>query len=128
MARIACRAHYARFRGRLAAPRAQVLFTTAPEIPVSLDKDDVRTIAHLARLAVDESRLDALAAELTPVLALVERLNAVDTEGVEPMAHPVSSAMHLRADVVSESDERDALQKPAPAVHEGYFTVPRVIE
>lgn len=95
---------------------------------MSLDKDEVRTIAHLARLSVDESRLDAIATELSSVLAFVERLNAVDTSGIEPMAHPVSTAMVLRDDVVTETDERDALQKPAPAVHEGYFTVPRVIE
>lgn len=95
---------------------------------MSLDKDEVRTIAHLARLSVDESRLDAIATELSSVLAFVERLNAVDTSGIEPMAHPVSTAMVLRDDVVTETDERDSLQKPAPAVHEGYFTVPRVIE
>lgn len=95
---------------------------------MSLDKEEVRTIAHLARLSIDESRLDAMASELSTVLALVERLNEVDTSGIEAMAHPVSSALHLRADAVTEPDEREALQAPAPAVHEGYFTVPRVIE
>ena len=95
---------------------------------MSLDKDEVRNIAHLARLSVDESQLDNIAAELSRVLEFIDRLKAVETAGVEPMAHPVSSALHLREDAVTETDERDTLQKPAPSLHEGYFTVPRVIE
>lgn len=105
-----------------------VIFTGSTENLVSLDKEEVRTIAHLARLSVDEDRLEAVAHELSTVLALVDRLNAVDTDGVEPMAHPVSSALHLRADEVTEPDDRDNLQSPAPSTHDGYFTVPRVIE
>lgn len=95
---------------------------------MSLDKEEVRTIAHLARLSVDESRLDTIASELSRVLDFVDRLDSEDTNGIEPMAHPVSSALHLREDVVTEHNEREILQKPAPALYDGYFTVPRVIE
>ncbi len=95
---------------------------------MSLDKEEVRTIAHLARLSVEESRLEPIAAELSRVLEFVDRLNSVDTRDIEPMSNPVSSELVLREDVITETDEREQLQKPAPAVHEGYFTVPRVIE
>jgi len=105
------------------------LTCTSPRgTPVSLDKEEVRTIAHLARLSVEEERLEPIAAELSRVLDFVDRLNSVDTSNIEPMANPVSSELLLRDDVVTETDEREQLQKPAPAVHQGYFTVPRVIE
>ena len=95
---------------------------------MSLDSDDVKTIAQLARIALDEGERGALATELNAVLALVEELQAVDTEGVEPMAHPLDATLALRDDVVSESDERESLQRPAPEIEDGYFLVPRVIE
>ena len=95
---------------------------------MALDSDDVRTIAHLARIALDEEERGALATELNAVLGLVEELQAVDTDGVEPMAHPLDATLSLREDVVTESDAREALQKPAPEVEDGYFLVPRVIE
>ncbi len=95
---------------------------------MSIDKDDVRQIAHLARLGVDEDKLDDYAAEINSVLGLVEQMNAVDTDGVTPMAHPLHATQRLRADRVSEPDNREALQRGAPDVREGLFVVPKVIE
>ena len=95
---------------------------------MALDSDDVKTIAHLARIGLDEDARSRLAADLNTVLALVAELQAVDTEGVEPMAHPLDATLRLREDVVSERNEREALQAPAPEVEGGYFLVPRVIE
>jgi len=95
---------------------------------VALTPDDVRSIAHLARIGVDDATLDALSHDLSTVLALVEQMNSVDTTGVEPMAHPGAAQLRLRADVVSEENRREALQAPAPAAEAGYFLVPRVIE
>ena len=95
---------------------------------MALDSDDVKTIAHLARIGLDEGGRAALAGELNTVLALLEELQGVDTEGVEPMAHPLDARLALRDDVVSEENRRDALQKPAPETEDGYFLVPRVIE
>lgn len=95
---------------------------------MSLDSDDVKAIAHLARIGLDEGERTALAADLNTVLALVEELQAVDTAGVEPMAHPLDARLALREDVVTEENRREALQKPAPATEGGYFLVPRVIE
>ena len=96
--------------------------------PVALDSDDVKTIAHLARIGLDRRERAAVAADLNAVLALVERLQAIDTDGVEPMAHPLDATLQLREDTVTETDRREALQRAAPATEDGYFLVPRVIE
>ena len=93
-----------------------------------LDRDEVRTLARLARLRVPDDELDAVAADLARVLELVESMRAADTAGVEPMAHPVATELRLREDVVTATDEREALQAPAPEVHDGYYLVPRVVE
>jgi len=95
---------------------------------VSLTPDDIEKIAHLARLGIDKDALEPLAADLSTMLDLVEQLQAVDTEGVEPMAHPANATLLLRDDVVTETDQRETLQAPAPATQDGYFLVPRVIE
>ncbi len=95
---------------------------------MALTTDEVRSIAHLARIGLDEARLSELATDLSTVLELVEQMNSVDTTGVEPMAHPGSSGLRLRADAVTEENRREALQAPAPSAEDGYFLVPRVIE
>lgn len=95
---------------------------------MALTSDDIEQIAHLARLGIEKDALAPLATDLSTLLHLVEQLQAVDTTGVEPMAHPADSSLLLRDDVVAESNERDALQAPAPATEDGYFLVPRVIE
>lgn len=95
---------------------------------MAITPDDVRDIAHLARLGVDEERLGEYAAELSNVLSLVEQMNTVDTTGVEPLAHPGNAAARLREDAVTEANLRDELQAPAPAIEQGLFLVPKVIE
>jgi len=95
---------------------------------VALTPDKLSAIAHLARLGVEPEDLAPLAADLSSVLVLVEQLQAIDTEAVEPMAHPASASLWLRDDEVTETDQRDTLQAPAPETQDGYFLVPRVIE
>ncbi|MFK8076073.1 MAG: Asp-tRNA(Asn)/Glu-tRNA(Gln) amidotransferase subunit GatC [Granulosicoccus sp.] len=95
---------------------------------MALTTDDIKSIAHLARLGVDEDSLQPLAEDLSTMLNLVEQLQAVDTTGVEPMAHPASASLLLRDDEVSEPNQRETLQAPAPSTQDGYFLVPRVIE
>lgn len=95
---------------------------------MSLTTEDLETIAHLARLGIDQASVAPLAEDLSTVLELVEQLQSVDTTGIEPMAHPANSNLLLREDKVSESNQRDALQAPAPSTQDGYFLVPRVIE
>ena len=95
---------------------------------VAITTNDIKSIDHLARLGIAEDTLEPLAADLSNMLALVEQLQAVDTDGVEPMAHPASASLLLRDDVVSEENQRETLQAPAPSTQDGYFLVPRVIE
>ncbi|HPE80955.1 MAG: Asp-tRNA(Asn)/Glu-tRNA(Gln) amidotransferase subunit GatC [Sedimenticolaceae bacterium] len=95
---------------------------------MSLSADDVSKIAHLARLAVNPAESAALGRELSNILDLVAQMDAVDTAGVVPMAHPLDMAQRLRSDVVSEQDRRDLYQAGAPAVENGLFLVPKVIE
>ena len=93
-----------------------------------LSRDQVLHIARLARIRVDESEAEALERELNGILALVERMAAVETEGVEPMSHPESAAQRLREDRVTERDRRADFQAAAPQVEDGLYLVPRVIE
>ena len=95
---------------------------------MSLDVDDIKAIAKLARLKIDEADVPSYATNLSNILDLVEHMNAVDTEGVVPMSHPLDVAQRLRDDIVTETDRRDELQKNAPAVEDGLFLVPKVIE
>ena len=95
---------------------------------MSLDKEAVGRIAHLARLGVDKSEYDSYARNLSDILSFVEQLNAVDTAGVAPMAHPLDATQRLRADEVTETDRREQFQRIAPRVEAGLYLVPKVIE
>lgn len=95
---------------------------------MSLDVDAVNRIAHLARLQITEEQVSGFADNLSNILEFVEQMNAVDTTGVEPMAHPQDVTQRLRVDEVSESDQREAFQSQSPAVEKGLFLVPKVIE
>jgi len=95
---------------------------------MSLERADVEKIAHLARLAVSEDQADALVKDLSGILSLVDQMNAVDTNGVAPMAHPLHMAQRLREDVVTEQNNRDRFMAIAPSAEKGLFLVPRVIE
>jgi aspartyl-tRNA(Asn)/glutamyl-tRNA(Gln) amidotransferase subunit C len=95
---------------------------------MSLDKAAVSRIAHLARLGVEESQYETYARNLSDILAFVDQLNAVDTSGVEPLAHPLDASQRLRPDQVSETDQREKFQRIAPRVEAGLYLVPRVIE
>lgn len=95
---------------------------------MSLDTTQVRKIAHLARLRINEDEAKTYAESLSRILGLIEQMNAVDTSGVAPMAHPSESALRLREDAVTETDERDRFQAIAPAVDAGLYLVPKVIE
>jgi len=95
---------------------------------MALDSADVRKIAHLARLAISDVEADALVKDLTNILDLVEQMNAADTRGVEPMAHPLAMVQRLRVDEVTEPDRRAAYQAVAPLTEAGLYLVPKVIE
>ncbi|MES9832311.1 MAG: Asp-tRNA(Asn)/Glu-tRNA(Gln) amidotransferase subunit GatC [Candidatus Thiodiazotropha sp. LLP2] len=95
---------------------------------MSLDRSDVEKIAHLARMALDENQVEGYATELSKILALVEQLEAVETDDIEPMSHPLHMAQRLRQDEVTEVDCREENQSVAPQVENGLYLVPKVIE
>jgi len=95
---------------------------------MSLSADDVAKIAHLARLAVEPGESETLGRELSNILDLVAQMDAADTAAVAPMAHPLEMAQRLRADRVTEDNQRERYQAQAPAVENGLFLVPKVIE
>lgn len=95
---------------------------------MALDQDQVRKIATLARLQLDENQIADYQTNLSNILDLVDQLSAVDTSGIEPMAHPLDAVQRLRADVVTEENQREHFQKIAPAVDQGHYLVPRVVE
>ena len=95
---------------------------------MALESDSVVHIAHLARLHLADDELDRYTGELSGILSFIEQMNAVDTGGVIPMAHPLDMSQPLRADVVSEQDRREEYQENAPAVRDGLYLVPKVIE
>ncbi len=95
---------------------------------MSLEKTDIEKIAHLARLEIDPDDVSRYARDLSVILELVEQMNRVDTGGVQPMAHPLQMAQRLRADEVTETNQRDKFQQIAPQVEAGLYLVPKVIE
>ena len=95
---------------------------------MSLGPDEVKNIAHLARINIDESDIEPMAKNLSSILDLVKQMNAVDTSNVAPMAHPQDISQRLRADEVLEHNQREHFQKIAPQTENGLYLVPKVIE
>jgi aspartyl-tRNA(Asn)/glutamyl-tRNA(Gln) amidotransferase subunit C len=93
-----------------------------------LKSEDVRKIAHLARLQIDDSDVEQYATDLSNILAMFEQMNLVDATGIAPMAHPMDATQRLRRDQVTEHDQRDKFQSIAPDVKNGLYRVPRVID
>jgi aspartyl-tRNA(Asn)/glutamyl-tRNA(Gln) amidotransferase subunit C len=95
---------------------------------MTLKSDDVRSIAHLARLHIEEDAVDHYVDDLSSILALVDQMNQVDSQGVKPLSNPLDATQRLRDDEVTEENQRDKFQQIAPDVAEGLYRVPRVIE
>jgi len=95
---------------------------------VSLDKDQVRSIAVLARLNVGDEEIAETTQKLSRIVDFVDQLSQADTADVVPMAHPLDVPQRLRPDQVSETDDRDRYQQNAPSVADGLYLVPKVIE
>ncbi len=95
---------------------------------MTLKIEDVRNIAQLARLQIDDSSLEQYASDLSNILALAEQMNTVDTTNVSPMAHPLDATQRLRPDEVTESNQREKFQAIAPDVKNGFYRVPKVID
>lgn len=95
---------------------------------MALTLDDINKIAHLARLGLSDDEKSRYNDSLNNILGLIDDLQAVDTTGIEPLAHSLDVTQPLRVDIVTEQNQRDAYQKIAPAVQDGLYLVPKVME
>ena len=95
---------------------------------MTVGKDDVRRIAKLARLALDEARVEPMVGELNGIFQWVEQLNEVNVEGVAPMTSVVEQRLKMREDKVTEGGNADALMANAPGGEDHFFVVPKVVE
>ena len=95
---------------------------------MSIDRDTARRVARLARIRVEEDRLDALAQEFSNILGFIEQLDAVDVTGIEPMTSVTPMRLKRRADVVTDGNRQAAILANAPDAREGFFAVPKVVE
>ena len=95
---------------------------------MSVDKDTVRRIARLSRLALDEKRVEPMVQELNGILAWVEQLKEVDVEGIAPLTSVVEQRLKMRDDVVTDGGNADALMSNAPGGEDHFFVVPKVVE
>jgi len=95
---------------------------------MTIQRTDVQNAAHLARIAIDEKDIEGYTQDLANILALVDQMQAVNTDQIEPMAHPTDAVQRLRPDQVTEADQRDYFQQIAPATENGLYLVPKVIE
>ncbi len=94
----------------------------------TLSADDIKKVASLARLAMSEAEISATHAQMTGIFGLIAEMQAVDTNGVEPMPHAQDLTQRLREDKVTETNQREAFQAIAPQVERGLYLVPQVIE
>ena len=95
---------------------------------MSLSDDQIQRLARLARIAIQPDESAELARRLNRVLSLIEQMRAVDTAGIEPMSHALELVQRLRPDEVSETDRREEYQAVAPALEDGLYLVPKVLE
>jgi aspartyl-tRNA(Asn)/glutamyl-tRNA(Gln) amidotransferase subunit C len=95
---------------------------------MALERSDVEKNAHQARLGLKDANILRTTETLNNILGLIDQMQAVDTAGIEPLAHPLEATQRLRADQVSEDNHREAYQAIAPAVENGLYLVPKVIE
>lgn len=92
------------------------------------DRIDISHLATLARLSLDEAAQTRAAEDLHNIIAMIDAMQAISTEGVEPMANPLDATQRLREDKVTETVQREIFQAVAPDTEDGYYLVPRVVE
>ncbi len=95
---------------------------------MKIGEKEVRAVAQLAQIRLDQTDIAEYAESMQNVLDLAEQMQAIDTEGVEPLAHPMEAVQRLRADEVTETDQHELFQDIAPQTEDGLYLVPRVVE
>ena len=95
---------------------------------MTIEQDEIEKIAELARIRIADDQIGQVTQRITEILGMVDQLQAVDTSDVEPMANPLDATQRLRADAVTEVNRREDFQAIAPAVENGLYLVPKVID
>ena len=95
---------------------------------MAVDHTDIEKVARLARIEIAADQIEEVTSRISDILGMVDRMQAVDTSAVAPMANPHDAVQRLRTDAVTENDERAAFQAIAPATEDGLYLVPKVIE
>ena len=95
---------------------------------MSISRDKIEQVAWLARIQLEDSEKEALESKLSDILGMVDQLQAADTDGITPMAHPLDATQRLRPDEVTETNKRERFQAVAPETQDGLYLVPRVVE
>lgn len=95
---------------------------------MAFDKSEVEKIAHLARLQLSDSEADEVTVRIGDILRLIDQMQSVNTDAVEPLAHPLDVVQRLREDEITEEDQREELQTLAPNCRDGLYLVPKVLE
>ncbi len=95
---------------------------------MTIERTDIEKVAHLARIEIDEKSIEGYTRDLANILNLVDQMQAVNTDAIEPMAHPMDALQRLRPDQVTETDQREHFQQIASATEAGLYLVPKVID
>ncbi|MBO6752928.1 MULTISPECIES: Asp-tRNA(Asn)/Glu-tRNA(Gln) amidotransferase subunit GatC [Spongiibacter] len=95
---------------------------------MSLEQSDIAKLARLARIRITEESSEELRQRIGDILGMIDTMQAVDTQAIEPMANPHDASQRLRADVVTETDQREHFQRMAPSTEDGLYLVPKVID
>lgn len=95
---------------------------------MALDDQQLDKLSFLAQIALAPAEHAALRQQLTSIISMVDAITAADTQGVEPLSHPLDATLRLRADLVTETDRRELLQRNAPRADSGFYLVPRVVD
>lgn len=119
---------YGALQWAIMIPLALIFLKDFAEFIMALTLDDVKRVAHLARIAIDDAEARATHAQLGGIFDLIAQMEAVDISGIEPMAHAQDVVQRLRDDAVTETNQRDCFQAVAPQVDAGLYLVPKVID
>ena len=93
-----------------------------------MNKNTVSKIANLAKIEIDDSKIEGIAENLEKILDLVGEMNSIDTDNINPMSHPLNLKQVMRPDEVTELDQRENFQKNSPSIENGYYKVPKIID
>jgi len=95
---------------------------------LSINKDQIKYLSLLSRMDIQESEINDVEEKLTKIIDFVDQLQSIDTDEIEPMAHPLNQSQRLRVDKVVEENNRDKIQKNSKSIERGMYIVPKVIE